>query len=105
MGCAGVCWYSNTFEPSGMKMLRTGKASTALAFSAERKAGHRRAFIEIMQPGGECRSAHKGASQDLNSRLRLVAQMSSPRTCSKSFLLILFDRSRACSCSFSSGGN
>ena len=79
----------------------TGEASTALAFSAERNAGHRRAFTEIMHPGGECRSANKGASQDRNSRLRLVAQMSSPRTCSKSFLLILLVRSNANSCSFS----
>ena len=54
-----------------------------------------------MHPGGECRSAYKGASQDLNSRLRLVAQMSSPTTCSKSFLLIFWDRSNATSCSFS----
>ena len=42
-----------------------------------------------------------GASQDLNSRLRLVAQMSSPRTCSNSFLLTLLERSNAESCSFS----
>ena len=45
------------------------------------------AFTKIMHPGGECRSACFGASHDLNSGLRLVAQMSSPSTCSKSFLL------------------
>ena len=79
----------------------TGEASMALAFSAERNAGHRRAFTEIMHPGGECKSAYKGVSHDLNSRLRLVAQMSRPRTCSKSFLLILLYWSNANSCSFS----
>ena len=57
----------------------TGEASTALEFSADRNAGHRRACTDIMHPGGERRSAYNGASQDLNSRLRLVAQMSSPR--------------------------
>ena len=74
-----------------MKMPCTGDARMALEFNAERKAGHRRAFTEIMHPirvGGECRSAYHGASRDLNSRLRLVAQMSSPSTCSKSFLLL-----------------
>ena len=74
----------------------TGEASTALAFSADRNAGHRRACTDI----GYRRSAYNGASQDLNSRLRLVAQMSSPRTCSKSFLLIRLERSSANSCSF-----
>ena len=44
---------------------------------------------------------HISAQAKLNSRLRLVAQMSSPRTCSKSFLLILLERSSANSCSFS----
>ena len=53
----GVRWYSKTLEPSGMKMPCTGDASTALAFSADRNAGHRRACTEIMHPGGECRSA------------------------------------------------
>ena len=48
----------------------------------------RRAFTEIMYPGGECGSAYKGASQDLSSRLRLVAQMSSPRTCSKKLFFV-----------------
>ena len=80
-GCI-LCSY--TLEPSGIKMPRTGEASTALAFSAKG-----------MRPR---RSCIPGASQDRNSRL--VAQMSS-RTCSKSFLLILLDLSNANSCSFS----
>ena len=46
----GICWYSNTLGPSGMKMPCTGDARMALEFNAERKAGHRRAFTEIMHP-------------------------------------------------------
>ena len=42
------------------------------------------------QPGGECKSVEKGASQDLSSGLRLVAQMRRPRACSKSFRLTFF---------------
>ena len=73
--------------PGGMKMPRTADLSTALVSNADRKDGHKRAWTEIMQPGGECKSVYKGASQDLSSGLRLVAQMRRPRTCSKSFRL------------------
>ena len=83
-----------------MKMPCTADLSTALVSNAERKDGHKRAWTEIMQPGGECKSVYKGASQDLSSGLRLVAQMRRPRTCSKSFRLTFPALSSSCSCPF-----
>ena len=76
-------------------MPRTADLSTALVSNAERKDGHKRAWTEIMQPGGERKSVYKGASQDLSSGLRLVAQMRRPRTCSK-LNLLPGDRGRDC---------
>ena len=46
-----------------------------------------------------CKSVYKGASQDLSSGLRLVAQMRRPRT-SKSFRLTFPALSSSCSCPF-----
>ena len=89
-------WNSRTLEPIGVKMPCTADLSTALASNAERKDGHKRAWTEIMQPGGERRSVYNGASQDLSSGLRLVAQMRSPRSLRLTFPAL----SSSCNCPF-----
>ena len=83
------CIVRNTLEPSGTKMPRTAKL---VRLCAERSAGDRRAFTEIMH-------LHKRAQAKI-AIPDLGCPDSSRRTCFKSFLLIHLDRSNANSCSF-----
>ena len=101
MGYLGPLEFQNS-RTYGHENALNRRARTAFEVSAERNAGHSRACTEIMQPGGACRSEYNGASQALSSRLRLVAQMSKLRNCSRSlrFTLPDFNSMRSCCISF-----